>query len=98
MNFKYINIFICLLIFFITPFFLYAQSTDTTVMHVRKTNDFPITGDGSATNWNSVDWITLPQRNTNAVYQTQIKLLYSDTGFYCLYRCEDKEITATLKG
>jgi hypothetical protein len=98
MNFKCINIFICLLLFFISPFFLYAQSTDTTVMHVQKTNNFQITGDGSSPKWNSVEWTTIPQRNnTDASYQTQIKLLYSDSGIYCLYRCEDKKITATLK-
>src|SRR4051812_41229889 len=97
MNFKCMNIFISILLFFISPFFLYAQSTDTTVMHVQKTNDFQITGDGSAVNWNNTEWVTLHQRNTNAIYQTQTKLLYSDSGIYCLYHCDDKKITATLK-
>jgi hypothetical protein len=31
------------------------------------------------------------------VYQTQIKLLYSDAGVYCLFKCDDKKVTATLK-
>jgi hypothetical protein len=100
MNFKCINIFIrtLYLLFFTSPPFLYAQSIDTTLMHIKKTNDFQITGDGSAANWNSAQWATLPQRNNiSAAYQTQIKLLYSDSGIYCLYRCEDKKITATLK-
>jgi hypothetical protein len=30
-------------------------------------------------------------------YQTKLKLLYSDSGFYCLYHCDDNRITATLK-
>jgi Carbohydrate family 9 binding domain-like len=97
MNLKFINTFICLLLFFASHSFLYAHSTDTTVLHIKKTNDFEITGEGNAANWSSVGWTTLPPRNTNAAYQTQIKLLYSDSGIYCLYRCEDKKITATLK-
>jgi hypothetical protein len=100
MNFKLTNIFICMLcmLFFILPFSLYAQLSDTTVLHVKKTQDFQITGDGNASNWSKADWLTLLQRsNTDVSYQTQIKLLYSDSGVYCLYRCEDKKITATLK-
>jgi hypothetical protein len=65
---------------------------------VKKTNDFTVTGDGSNANWKNADWLTLPQRNSsNVSYQTQIRLLYSDSGIYCLYKCEDKKITATFK-
>lgn len=77
---------------------LHAQSSDTTVLSVMKTKDFTITGDGSAENWSKVQWLPLPQRNNDgAYYQTQLKLLYSDSGIYCLYYCQDKKITATLK-
>ena len=31
-------------------------------------------------------------------YTTRFKILYSKTGLYCLYECEDSVITATLKG
>jgi hypothetical protein len=65
---------------------------------VKHTEDFGITGDGSAANWNSAEWFKLPQRTGTAIaYQTQVKMLYSDSGFYCLYHCEDNKITATLK-
>ncbi|HEY6977998.1 MAG TPA: carbohydrate-binding family 9-like protein, partial [Chitinophagaceae bacterium] len=100
MIFKYVNIFIpsLYLLFFIPPFFLHAQSTDTTVNYIKRTSDFQVTGDGSAANWNGTEWITLHQRNnTGTAYQTQVKLLYSDSGIYCLYHCEDKKIIATLK-
>jgi len=30
-------------------------------------------------------------------YQTQFKILYSDKGIYCLYKCEDSTISCTLK-
>jgi hypothetical protein len=84
-------------IIFLFPFFLFAQTTDTTWL-VKKTKDFQITGDGSAPNWNAATWLTLTQRNKIKVnYQTQIKLLYSDSGIYCLYHCDDNKITATLQ-
>lgn len=68
------------------------------IWKIKHTKDFDITGDGSAANWNNAGWLTLPQRNsTNIAYQTQVKLLYSDSGIYCLYHCEDSKITATLK-
>ncbi|HRH48490.1 MAG TPA: carbohydrate-binding family 9-like protein [Panacibacter sp.] len=31
-------------------------------------------------------------------YKTSFKILYSGKGIYCLYKCEDSTITATLKG
>lgn len=30
-------------------------------------------------------------------YQTSFKILYSNTGIYCLFQCEDSTVTATLK-
>ena len=39
-----------------------------------------------------------PRQNAGTVYQTKLKLLYSDSGIYCLFKCDDKKITATLKG
>jgi hypothetical protein len=101
MNFKCkkVSLFTLHILFFTSPYFLYAQASDTTVIHIKKTQDFQITGEGSAANWNSVEWMTLPQRgNTNVTYETKIKLLYSDSGIYCLYHCDDKKIISTLKG
>ncbi len=77
--------------------FLYAQPPDSTVLHIRKTDDFAITGDGTAANWNKEKWLTLTPRDAiGSGYQTKLKLLYSDSGIYCLYQCEDRKITATL--
>jgi hypothetical protein len=89
--------------FIMIPGFTGAQTTSAPeekkdVLKVKHTEDFAITGNGSATNWGNAAWITLPQRNkTNVAYQTQVKMLYSDSGIYCLYNCEDRKITATLK-
>ena len=78
-------------------FFVHAQSSDSTVLSIKKTDDFAITGDGTANNWNREKWLTLSQRDgTGPSYQTKLKLLYSDSGIYCLYQCEDRKISATL--
>src|SRR6185295_9561140 len=76
----------------------YPEIIKNDVLDVKHTQDFVITGDGSATSWNNTAWLTLSQRNKGDVeYQTQLKVLYSDSGIYCLYSCEDRKITATLK-
>ena len=68
------------------------------LLKVKHTTDFGITGDGGAANWNNTEWLALTQSNSaNVAYKTQVKVLYSDSGIYCLYRCEDRKITATLK-
>jgi len=78
------------------------SSSDTTgeaILKVKYSKDFAITGDGSTTNWNNTEWVDLPLRgDKQVVYKTKIKMLYSDSGIYCLYYCEDKKIRATLKG
>ena len=68
------------------------------VWKIKRTRDFNITGDGSADNWNNAEWLKLPRRSgTGVAYETQVKLLYSDSGIYCHYRCEDHKITATMQ-
>lgn len=66
---------------------------------IRQTEDFNISGDGSAANWEKTSWITLPSLDTSGEknYETKIKLLYSATGIYCLYYCEDKKLTASMQ-
>jgi hypothetical protein len=77
---------------------LRAQADDSSIIHVMKSDDFQLTGDGTATQWKKMDWLSLPKRNQGGVlYKTEFKILYSDSGLYCLYRCQDSKITATLK-
>jgi len=77
------------------------SSSDTInegIWKIKHSKDFAITGDGSATNWNEAEWLNVPLRDKKEVaYETKLKMLYSDSGIYCLYYCEDKKITATLK-
>lgn len=65
---------------------------------VKYTTDFEVKGDGSAANWKNSEWLELSKgKDVGVAYETKMKMLYSDSGIYCLYYCEDKKITATMK-
>jgi hypothetical protein len=91
--------FVCLSqMFFLPVINLLGQTVDSTVLTVNKTKDFEITGDGNADNWNNEKWLSLSKRNENGIpYLTKIKILYSDSGIYCLYYCQDNKLTSTLR-
>jgi hypothetical protein len=75
-----------------------TQTKDSTVLVVKKTNDFTINGNGNAVEWSKAEYLELPKRESGTMnYQTKMKILYSETGIYCLYECEDKIITSTIK-
>lgn len=64
---------------------------------VVPTDDFDVTGDGSAAAWASASWIPLQRRANGGVeYETRIKLLYSETGLYVLMDGTDSLVTATM--
>ena len=66
---------------------------------VKKCTDFKVTGDGSSAAWKNTEWLTVAQQGTGPfLYSTRVKVLYSETGIYFLFNCEDKKLTATLKG
>lgn len=73
-----------------------AQSVSNALL-IRKTENFEITGDGTAAAWESTGWIQLDKRKGKSVYMTQAKLLYSEEGIYALFSCKDKKITATFQ-
>lgn len=83
----------------LVPAFLFAQNADTDQgpLVIKKTPNFDISGSGRASEWQSTDWITLEKRRGEADYITRAKLLYSESGIYCLFSCRDEKITATLK-
>jgi hypothetical protein len=75
-----------------------TQTKDSKVLVVKKTNDFTINGNGNAVEWSKAEYLKLPKRESGTMnYQTKMKILYSETGIYCLYECEDKIITSTIK-
>ncbi len=76
---------------------LQAQTEKTGTIVVKKTTDFEITGDGSAAEWKKADWLNLPQRKPAAkTYDTKVKVLYSATGIYFLFDCEDTRLNSTI--
>lgn len=84
--------------FFFLAFNSNGQSKDSTTWVVKKTKDFVLNGNGNATEWNATDYLELPKRRNGAMdYKTKMKILYSETGIYCLYQSEDKKITSTIK-
>jgi predicted TIM-barrel fold metal-dependent hydrolase len=67
-------------------------------LRVRATEDFEVTGDGSADAWKKAEWEPLHKRTKDgAPYETRIKMLYSKTGVYVLMDATDQKITATFK-
>jgi predicted TIM-barrel fold metal-dependent hydrolase len=67
-------------------------------LHVKPTDDFEVTGDGSAKAWEKAVWEPLHRRTKDgAAYETRVKVLYSKTGLYVLMDATDKKITATMK-
>lgn len=64
---------------------------------VKPTEDFEVTGDGSAAAWRAAEWFPLRKRNASgADYETKVKLLYSKKGLYTLMSGTDRKLTATM--
>ncbi len=62
--------------------------SSTTVLKCR---DFELTGDGTSGEWEKAPWIDITQRVPRKdTYTTRAKVLYSGTGIYVLFDCEDK--------
>lgn len=73
------------------------KTDENSMLLVKKTKDFSITGDGSADNWNRAEWVELTQRSNHANrLLTKLKILYSDTGMYVLFHNEDNILNATF--
>lgn len=80
-----------LLLMIFLPIGLFAQP-----LVVKKTKDFEINGKGEAAEWKKAEWLTLTQREGKKNYDTKVKLLYSDSGVYCLFHNTDDKITSTM--
>jgi hypothetical protein len=65
---------------------------------IRKCRDFTVTGDGSSAVWNSTEWMELVSQGSDGIaYETKVKVLYSGTGIYFLFHCQDEKLTTTMK-
>ncbi len=64
---------------------------------IKHSEDFEVTGLGDAEHWGKTTWVNIPQRGKDQIsYNTKVKILYSATGIYFLFDCEDKFITSTI--
>lgn len=78
---------------------LLAQSGKQATLTIKHTDDFTLTGNGSAKNWKLTEWVDIPHlktANNNNSHSTKVKILYSDTGLYFLFDCEDEVLSATM--
>ena len=67
------------------------------VLEIKRCSDFEVRGDGENENWSLAQWVDLPQRRlAGETLLTRTKVLYSESGIYFLFSCEDGELTATL--
>lgn len=76
---------------------LFGQTNEP--LQVKRTKDFSVTGKGTASNWSAAEWLDIPGRNQSAErssLKTRMKTLYSDTGIYFLFECEDQKLSATM--
>jgi hypothetical protein len=62
---------------------------------VRLVDDFELDGTGAAPQWNHAAWWPLIPIKGPSTATTRVKLLYSSTGLYCHYDCEDHLIMCT---
>lgn len=88
------NLFLLALCNFLLPLSLISQAG----YHINESEDFVITGKGDSENWDNTEWLELTQRKVsdNQILETKIKTLYSKTGIYFLFECEDNQLTSTM--
>ncbi len=73
------------------------DAADNKKLSILPTEDFELDGSGSASQWEKTSWVTLPFRHGPASsYSTRAKVLYSTTGIYFLFECEDQTLSASL--
>jgi hypothetical protein len=79
----------------------FPPRNDSTLV-IKRTADFEVNGEGTASNWATASWIDLTVQNGPQLpapqkqFATKVKLLYSDKGIYFLFDCEDQKLTATI--
>jgi predicted TIM-barrel fold metal-dependent hydrolase len=75
-----------------------APSAAVRELRIKPTEDFTLTGDGSAEAWEKAEWEPLYRRGGDGpAYDTRIKALYSKTGVYFLMHATDQKISASFQ-
>ncbi len=91
--------FLILLAVFLTTNVHSQNMSEIETLLIKKTNDFTISGTGSAENWSGTEWTELTQRSNfekSSGKHTKLKVLYSDTGLYFLFDSESDTLNATM--
>jgi len=74
------------------------KENDAMISIVKRCSDFKVSGEGLARSWENAEWLVLPQRKgKDTGLKTELKILYSDSGLYFLFRCEDVKLTAAIR-
>ncbi|HTM52664.1 MAG TPA: DUF4440 domain-containing protein [Pirellulales bacterium] len=74
------------------------QAQADKVLHVLPTEDFEVSGDGSAGAWKKTSWEPLSKRTSDGhPYDARFKMLYSKTGLYVLMNGADQKLTASMQ-
>lgn len=74
----------------------YSAMSQDDILTIPATPDFEVDGEGTNPAWNNAPWTQLPMRGEGKAQSTEAKVLYSETGIYFLFRCQDAVLTATL--
>jgi len=78
-------------------FYNYKCFSQPAELVVHRTDDFDISGVGDHEAWRQTAWVEILQTTRqNHPYATRAKVLYSETGIYFLFECEDDYITRGL--
>ena len=68
------------------------------LLRVPASEDFQVTGDGSAAAWKLTPWTQLNKRpGGKHEYEVRVKMLYSKSGVYVLMDASDEVLTATMQ-
>lgn len=99
MRFSFPALLLCVLSLFVLNTRVGARAVmDTGVLVVKKTADFEPDGEGKSENWSKTAWVPMTvQESPGAALETNVKLLYSNTGIYFLFKCMDEKLVATME-
>lgn len=62
---------------------------------IPRVDDFAVDGGGTSAGWESAEWMAVKPVFGPGNYLTRAKVLYSATGIYALFDCEDRTLVST---
>ncbi len=75
-----------------------AQERSLPRIIIKACDDFAVTGQGDAQQWERAEWVDLHRRSDGQLdYTARFKMLHSPTGVYVLFDGSDRKLTATMQ-